>query len=98
MKKIAILVPESAVIESVADPQYMFSAANQFLQANGQAPLFEVNLVGEKPIIPFNRGMFSVHTDLLLEDVDETDIIIIPALVWGMTIAEAMIHKDYQCN
>lgn len=93
MKKIAILVPESAVIESVADPQYMFSATNQFLQANGQAPFFEVNLVGEKPVIPFNRGMFSVHTDLLLDDVDETDLIIIPALFGDMKKAVDLNQK-----
>ncbi|MBP0903735.1 GlxA family transcriptional regulator [Mariniflexile gromovii] len=84
MKKVCILVPESAVIEAVADPQYMFSTANQFLQANGQSALFEVNLVGQHKEVKFNNGMFSVHTNLLLDDVEETDLIIIPALFGDM--------------
>lgn len=93
MKKITIFVPKSAVIEAVADPQYMFSAANQFLQANGQASLFKVNLVGETPDVPFNNGMFSVHTDILLDDVDETDLIIIPALYGDMKTAINLNQK-----
>lgn len=87
MKKVSILVPESAVIEAVADPQYMFSVANQFLQATGKAPLFEVNLVGQSHEVKFNNGMFSVHTDYVLDDVVETDLIIIPALFGDMKTA-----------
>ena len=87
MKKVSILVPESAVIEAVADPQYMFSVANQFLQATGKAPLFEVNLVGQNQEVKFNNGMFSVHTDYILDDAIETDLIIIPALFGDMKTA-----------
>ncbi|MFG6687116.1 GlxA family transcriptional regulator [Mariniflexile sp. HNIBRBA6329] len=87
MKKVSILVPESAVIEAVADPQYMFSAANQFLQTNGQKPLFDVKLVGQKKEVKFNNGMFSVYTDMLLDDAKQTDLIIIPALFGDMKTA-----------
>lgn len=87
MKNVSILVPESAVIESVADPQYMFSAANNFLISNNKEPLFKVALVGSKKEIRFNNGMFSVHTDKLLHDVTQTDLIIIPALFGDMKTA-----------
>jgi len=93
MKKVSILVPESAVIEAIADPQYLFSVANQFLQAGGQAPLFEVNLVGQNREIKFNNGMFSVHTDFILDDVTETDLIIIPALFGDMKTAVDLNRK-----
>lgn len=93
MKKVSILVPESAVIEAIADPQYLFSVANQFLQATGKAPLFEVNLVGQKREITFNNGMFSVHTDFVLDDVTETDLIIIPALFGDMKTAVDLNRK-----
>jgi hypothetical protein len=49
MKHISILVPESAVMEAVADPRYAFTAANQFLVAAGKQPLFQVQLVGNTP-------------------------------------------------
>lgn len=93
MKRVSILVPESAVIEAVADPQYMFSAANQFLQANGQEPLFDVKLVGQNKEVTFNNGMFSVHTDLLLDDAKQTDLIIIPALFGDMKRA-VYLNRD----
>ena len=48
MKHISILVPESSVIEAIADPRYLFTAVNQFLQSTGKAPLFDVQLVAVK--------------------------------------------------
>jgi hypothetical protein len=47
VKKVAIIVPETAVIEAVADPRYLLLAVNQFLSQAGQQPLFEVQLVGQ---------------------------------------------------
>jgi hypothetical protein len=41
MINISILVPEFAVMQAIADPQYLFSAANQFLLAGGRAALFQ---------------------------------------------------------
>lgn len=46
MKHVSILVPETAVIEAIADPRYLFTAVNQFLEMEGKAPLFDVKLVG----------------------------------------------------
>ncbi len=80
MKKVSILVPESSVMQAVADPQYLFTAANQFLMSAGKQPLFEVELVGTKKEIKLNNGMFSVHTGRLLKDVKKTDLVFIPAL------------------
>lgn len=80
MKKVTILVPESAVLQAVADPQYCFSAVNQFLQRSGGAPMFDIELAGLKKEIEFNHGSYTVHTNKLLEEVKETDLIIIPAL------------------
>jgi len=87
MKNISILVPESSVMQAVADPQYLFSAANQFLTASGKSPLFKIELVGAQKEVKLNGGMFSVHTDKLLEDVTKTDMIIIPALSGDMQTA-----------
>ncbi len=87
MKKVSILVPESAVLEAIADPRYIFTAVNQFFQASGKSPLFQVELVGQTREIRLHDGIFSVHPDKLLEEVTETDLIIIPALFGDMTSA-----------
>jgi hypothetical protein len=73
MKHISILIPETAVIEAIADPRYMFTAVNQFQQAKGKSPLFNVQLVGAKKEVKLNNDLFSVHTDTLIKDVKKTE-------------------------
>ncbi len=80
MKHVSILVPESSVIEAIADPRYMFTAVNQFLQAEGKPPLFNVQLVGIKKEVKLDNNLFSVHADALIRDIKKTDLIFIPAL------------------
>ena len=80
MKHVSILVPETAVIEAIADPRYLFTAVNEFLQASGKQPLFKVELVAASKEVRLNDNLFSVHPDKLLEDVDQTDLIFIPAI------------------
>ena len=80
MKHVSILVPESSVIEAIADPRYMFTAVNQFLQAEGKPPLFNVQLVGIKKEVKLDNNLFSVHANALIKDIKKTDLIFIPAL------------------
>ena len=87
MKNVSILVPESSVMQAIADPQYLFSAVNQFLAVSGKQPLFHVQLVGAKKEVKLNDGMFSVHTDRQLKDVKKTDLVFIPALFGDMKTA-----------
>jgi transcriptional regulator GlxA family with amidase domain len=87
MKNISILVPESSVMQAIADPQYLFAAANQFLVSMGKKPLFNVQLVGAKKEVKINDGMFSVHTDKQLKDIKKTDLVLIPALFGDMQTA-----------
>ena len=89
MKKVSILVPESSVMQAIADPQYLFTSVNQFLMASGKAPLFEVELVGAKKEVKLNGGLYSVHTDRQLKDAKKTDLIFIPALFGDMSAAIA---------
>jgi transcriptional regulator GlxA family with amidase domain len=89
MKKVSILVPESSVMQAIADPQYLFTAVNQFLMAAGKLPLFDVELVGIKKEVKLNNGMFSVHTDRQLKEVKKTDLVFIPALFGDMSAAIA---------
>ncbi|HMS65623.1 MAG TPA: helix-turn-helix domain-containing protein [Ignavibacteria bacterium] len=84
MKNISILVLESAVIEAIADPQYLFKAVNQFLVVSGKPALFKVQLVGLSKEIKQENSSFTVHTDKLLKDVKKTDLIFIPALSGDM--------------
>lgn len=80
MKTVSILVPESAVLQGIADPRYIFTAVNQFLENSGKPPLFRVQLVGRTPEVKLNGGAFSIRTDLLLDEVKRSDLVIVPPL------------------
>jgi transcriptional regulator GlxA family with amidase domain len=87
MKKIAILVPEHSVIQAIADPQYCFSAVNNYCMQNGLEPMFELTLVGLKPRIKLNQGNYLVHPDQLISPFVPYDLIIIPALSGDLQVA-----------
>jgi transcriptional regulator GlxA family with amidase domain len=87
MKTITIIVPEGAIMACIADPRYMFTAVNEFLKAAGKQPLFKVQIVGLTREVRLNDGLFSINTDLLLDEVVKTDLVIIPALSGDITAA-----------
>ncbi len=105
MKNVSILVPESSVLQAIADPQYLFSAVNQFFMASGRDPLFRVRLVGASKEILLNGGLYTVHTEQQLENAEKADIVLIPALFGNMQNAIAQnaalipwIQQQYQAG
>lgn len=93
LKKISILVPESSVLQAIADPQYCFTAVNQFMVLSGKEPLFQVELVGDKKVIKLNNDRYCIYPDKLLNEVTTTDLVIIPALAGDMPNAIKMNNK-----
>ncbi len=89
MIHISILVPESSVLQAICDPQYLFSAVNSFLLTAGKPALFDVKLVGATREVKLSEGHFTVHADLLLDEVEHTDLIFVPALFGDMDAALA---------
>ena len=89
MKSVSIIVPEQAVIQAIADPQYCFSAVNQFLTESGKGPLFYIQLVGLRKEVPQNGGMYTVRADRLIGEVSKTDLVIVPALFGDLQQAVA---------
>ncbi|QCR22119.1 GlxA family transcriptional regulator [Pontibacter sp. SGAir0037] len=87
MKHISILVPKGAILGSLEGSRQLFSQVNTFVQARGEAPLFNVQLVGLSRETPLSGGLFTVNTDKVLEDVDKTDLIIIPAVDGDLQVA-----------
>ncbi|MDB5127830.1 GlxA family transcriptional regulator [Mucilaginibacter sp.] len=79
MKHVTILITNEAVLASIVDPRIIFTGVNDFLAAAGKPPMFNVQLVGLEKEVKLHGGLFSVHTDAVLNDVKKTDLIIIPA-------------------
>ena len=68
------------MLASVADSRYVFVKVNEFLKNSGKAPLFKVQLVGLNGEVKLNDGVFSIHPDAFINEIQKTDLIIIPAL------------------
>ena len=63
MKKVSVYVPESAVIEAITPAYRTFKTANEFLQASGKKPLFDVEYVALKKTVSANDGEYAVKID-----------------------------------
>src|SRR6476469_2195247 len=87
MKTITILIPETAVIQGIVDPQYLFSAVNQFMVSAGGQPAFKIQLAAVKKSVHLNNGMVTMHADVLLKDVKHTDVVIVPPVSGDMQTA-----------
>ena len=92
MKRISVYVPQNAVIEAITPPYRLFKTANQFLEASGKNPIFEVEYVGLKKSIASNDGEYIIKIDRLISEVHKTDLVIIPALYGQM--ADAVDAND----
>lgn len=77
---ISIIIPETAIMESIADPRYVFTAANEFLKSAGKKPIFKVQLVGHRKQIKLMNDLVTVHPDKTIDEVKQTDLIFIPAI------------------
>lgn len=80
MKHISILVPSGAILGSLEGSRQLFTQVNEFYKAKGVPPLFKVQLVGLTKETDLTGSLYTVHTDALIDDVEKTDLIIIPAL------------------
>ena len=94
MIDISILVLKNAVLASIADAGYVFKIVNELLEKSGKEPLFRVKMVGLSKEVKLNNGLFHITPDVLIDDVQQTNLIIIPAMT-GDALAATYLNKDY---
>lgn len=94
MKHISILIPKGAILGSIEGPRQLLTQVNNFCREKGEPPIFQIQLVGLVKETPLSGGLFTVHPDLLLHEVEKTDLIIIPAVDGQMDTA-LKINRDF---
>lgn len=83
MKHISVMVPcGDPQIVSIVGAYKIFGRANKYLVENGKNPLFSVQLVGNSKEQKIDKGLFSIHPHALFNDVNHSDLVIIPAINW----------------
>jgi transcriptional regulator GlxA family with amidase domain len=81
MKHLSILVPEGDVsISNIEGAHQIFTHINDYLVRSGKEKLFNIQLVGLHKDSRIKNGLFSIHPEVMLDDVKKTDLIIIPAI------------------
>ncbi|UFH54346.1 GlxA family transcriptional regulator [Spirosoma sp. KNUC1025] len=104
MKHVSILVPRGHTsLTNIEGTYQILSEVNSFRSAMGRSHLFTVQLVGLPDESSQKSGLFTVNPDLQVQDVEKTDLIIIPALFGNqrevMTLNEKFIPwiiKQYE--
>lgn len=94
MKKVIILVPETAVTDTIVGPQYMFFAVNNFFKEAGHRAFFDVQLVGLTEEVTLNFGVVKIRTDKTLNKAKQADLVIIPAISGDISTA-LRLNKDF---
>ena len=94
MKQVSILVPQRSILASLEGSRQLFTQVNTFCRQNGRQPLFDVQLVGLHKDTIASGGLFTVNSTKVIDEVERTDLIIIPA-VDGDLLEAQHIHKAF---
>ena len=80
-KHVSILIPKGHTsLVNIVGTHQIFHQVNGFLQEKGQPPVFNIELVGIAKPTSQTNGLFSVNPEKFIDDISETDLIIIPAI------------------
>ncbi len=98
MKHVSIIVPKSnVVLSSVVGPYKVFSSVNAFLLESGKSetPFFNIDLVGIDKTTVLYDGAFSINCTATINDINKTDLIIIPAAIPQHVLQELEINYAF---
>ncbi|MBN9386372.1 MAG: DJ-1/PfpI family protein [Chitinophagaceae bacterium] len=80
-KHVSIVVPDGdCSMTNIEGTHQILLKVNDYLIDAGESPMFDVRLVGLRPETRMKNGLFAVCPDALIQDVDHTDLIIIPSV------------------
>jgi transcriptional regulator GlxA family with amidase domain len=81
MKHISLLIPEGTCsLTHIEATHQILSTVNSLLENRGQRPLFKIQLIGLKAVPQLKKGLYSITPNDIIDNIDHTDLIIIPAI------------------
>src|SRR5690606_5187052 len=95
MKHISILIPYGHTsLVNIEGTHQVFTLLNQFLEQAGKSPEFEIELVGLARETTQTNGLFTVNPHRTIQEIQKTDLIIIPA-IHGDPIQAYQMNKAF---
>ncbi|QHW00243.1 GlxA family transcriptional regulator [Spirosoma endbachense] len=80
MKHISILPLYEATLASIDTTHQLFSRINDFMHYQGKPPVYQIEVVGLTKHTKLASGRYSIQTDRLIDELDKTDVIVLPLL------------------
>ncbi|WP_420149376.1 GlxA family transcriptional regulator [Spirosoma sp.] len=95
MKHVSILVPRGHVsLTNIEGTYQIFSEVNGLQSAMGRPALFNVQLIGLPQETSQKKGLFIINPDRQIQEIEKTDLIIVPAL-FGNPEEAAILNKEF---
>jgi len=97
MKHISILPLYDATIHSIDSAYQLFNRVNDFMRYQGRPALYEVSIVGDRKETVLSGGVYRVTADKTIDEIQKTDIIILPLLCGGFdkAIEQNQVYTDW---
>lgn len=98
MKHISILPLYDATLTSIDSSYQLFNRVNDFMKYQGKAPFYNIEIVGTEKNTQL--GIYSINSDKTIEQVKNTDIIVIPLLCGNFkkAISENQKYTEWLLN
>jgi transcriptional regulator GlxA family with amidase domain len=91
MKRISILALSDATMSCIDSAYQILTRVNDFQRYQGKPAYYDVGIVGIDKSVQLNGGRYHIHADSTIDNVKETDVIVIP-----LTCGD--FSKTYEAN
>lgn len=87
MKHISILALDYSTMSSIDSSYQILSRVNDFLKYNNKPAYYQAEIIGSEKNTVLNSGLYSINANRTIDEVDKTDLIVIPLLCGDFRIA-----------
>src|SRR6185312_16068132 len=80
MKHVSILPLYDATMTSIDGSHQLLTRVNDFMRYQGRPLFYNVEIVGVEKKIRLNGGLYTIEADKTINEIKQTDVVIIPLL------------------
>lgn len=97
MKHISILSLYDATLNSIDSSHQIFTRVNDFMRYQGKPPFYNVEVVGISKNIKLGNGLYTIRVDKTIDQVNKTDVVVIPLLCgdFAKAISKNKKYRDW---
>ena len=95
MKHISILALSDSTINCIDSSYQILNRVNDFQRYQGKEPVYVVEIAGLTKGIKLNNGLYSINVNKTIDEIDKTDVIVIP-IICGDFSKTAATNEQYR--